>query len=95
MTTNHFWPLLILSQIEFVQNKERKEPYPPSQNVSWTVHTTGLKPEHAISLIPGSGCIDGINGDHVCLAPAYNTTRAEIELIVDRVTRVVQDALGQ
>ncbi|KAJ5737937.1 hypothetical protein N7493_001092 [Penicillium malachiteum] len=80
--------------IEFVQDKRTKEPFPPSQGISWTVHTTGLKPEHAISLIPGNGGADGINGDHVCLAPAYNITRAEIDLIVDRVTAVVQDALG-
>lgn len=82
-------------QIEFVKNKDTKEPYPPSQGVSWTLHTTGLKPEYAVSLIPGSGCVDGINGDHVCVAPAYNTTKAEIELIVDRLSRVVYDALAQ
>ncbi|KAJ5540799.1 hypothetical protein N7494_005875 [Penicillium frequentans] len=81
--------------IEFVKDKQTKEPYPPSQGVAWAVHASGLKPEHAISFIPGNGGIDGINGDHVCLAPAYNTTRAEIELIVDRVTRVIQDVLGQ
>lgn len=82
-------------QIEFVKNKETKEPYAPSEGISWKVHTTGLMPEHAISLIPGNGGVDGVNGDHVCLAPAYNTTRAEIELIVDRVTKVVEEALGQ
>ncbi|KAJ5168940.1 uncharacterized protein N7482_004534 [Penicillium canariense] len=83
-----FWAL------EFVQNKETKEPYPPSEAIAWTVHKTGLKPEYSISLMPGNGGIDGISGDHICLAPPYNSTRAEIEMIVDRASRVIQEVLG-
>ncbi|KAJ5155201.1 hypothetical protein N7492_008004 [Penicillium capsulatum] len=83
-----FWAL------EFVQNKESKEPYPPSKGVAWAIHTTGLKPEYSISLMPGNGGIDGINGDHICLAPPYNTTRAEVEMIVDRAVLVIQEVLG-
>jgi adenosylmethionine-8-amino-7-oxononanoate aminotransferase len=81
--------------MEFVQDKKTKESYPPSKALSWTLHTTGLKPEHAISLMPGSGGADGINGDHIILAPAYNTTRAEIDLMVDRTVRVIQEVLGE
>lgn len=46
-------------------------------------------------MIPGNGGADGIKGDHVCLAPTYNTTRAEIDLIVERVTGVINEVLGQ
>lgn len=80
--------------MEFVQNKESKEPYPPSKKIAWTLHTTGLKPEYAISLMPGNGGADGVNGDHICLAPPYNTTKAEIDIIVDRATKVIQEVLG-
>lgn len=85
---------LTRDQLEFVQDKNTKEPFPPSKALAWTIHTTGLKSEHAISLLPGSGGADGINGDHVCLAPPYNTTRSEIEMIVDRTARVIQEVLG-
>lgn len=44
--------------------------------------------------MPGSGGVDGINGDHICLAPPYNTTRSEIEMIVDRACRVIKEVLG-
>ncbi|KAJ5317151.1 hypothetical protein N7508_001659 [Penicillium antarcticum] len=84
-----FWAM------EFVQDKATKEPYPPSKTLSWTLHTTGLKPEYSISLMPGSGGIDGVNGDHIILAPPYNTTRAEIDLIVDLTVRVIKDVLGE
>ncbi|KAJ5549879.1 hypothetical protein N7535_002178 [Penicillium sp. DV-2018c] len=80
--------------IEFVQDKETKEPYPPSKTLAWTLHVTGLKPEHSISLMPGNGGIDGVNGDHIVLAPPYNTTRAEIDLIVDRTVSVIKEVLG-
>lgn len=80
--------------MEFVQDKETKEPYPPSGALSRTLHATGLKPAHAISLMPGNGGIDGANGDHIILAPPYNTTREEIDLIVDRTVRVIREVLG-
>jgi adenosylmethionine-8-amino-7-oxononanoate aminotransferase len=44
--------------------------------------------------MPGNGGADGVNGDHICLAPPYNTTKAEIELIVDRASKVIQEVLG-
>ncbi|CAG7926708.1 unnamed protein product [Penicillium olsonii] len=84
-----FWAM------ELVQDRETKQSYPPSKAVSWTMHTTGLKPEHAISLMPGSGGADGVNGDHIILAPPYNTTQEEIRLMVDRTVRVIQEVLGE
>lgn len=86
--------MLTKLQLEFVQDKDTKEPYPPSKALAWTIHTTGLKPEYAISLMPGNGGADGINGDHICFAPPYNTTRSEIEMIVDRASRVIKEVLG-
>ncbi|KAJ5090249.1 hypothetical protein N7532_008933 [Penicillium argentinense] len=83
-----FWAM------EFVRNRETKESYPPSQKIAWTLHTTGLKPQHAISLMPGNGGADGVNGDHICLAPPYNTTKEEIEMIVERTVNVIQEVLG-
>lgn len=85
---------LTFDQMEFVQDKNTKEPYPPSKALSWTLHTTGLKPEHSISLMPGSGGADGVRGDHIILAPPYNTTREEIDLMVDRTVGVIQEVLG-
>ncbi|CAG7944141.1 unnamed protein product [Penicillium olsonii] len=84
-----FWAM------ELVQDRETKQSYRPSEAISWTMHTTGLKPEHAISLMPGSGGADGVNGDHIILAPPYNTTQEEIRLMVDRTVRVIQEVLGE
>ncbi|PLB53383.1 PLP-dependent transferase [Aspergillus steynii IBT 23096] len=80
--------------IEFVEDKSTKKPFAPSKAVAWKVHEAGLKPEHCISLMPGNGGADGRNGDHIVLAPAYNTTKEEVELIVEKTALAVKDVLG-
>jgi adenosylmethionine-8-amino-7-oxononanoate aminotransferase len=51
----------------------------------------GLAPPYEIHVYPGSGTVDGQKGDHIIIAPSYNTTDAEINMIVDRVGRLVED----
>ncbi|KAF2143408.1 uncharacterized protein K452DRAFT_347250 [Aplosporella prunicola CBS 121167] len=82
-----FWGL----QIEFVRNKAAKQPFDPTDGVAMKIHEKGMEPEYGISIYPGSGSADGISGDHVLLAPAYNVTKADIELIVHLTERVVKD----
>lgn len=47
-----------------------------------------------ISIYPGTGTADGVLGDHVLLAPAYNVTATEVELIVDLTVRVIEDVFS-
>ncbi|KAL4795805.1 pyridoxal phosphate-dependent transferase [Aspergillus venezuelensis] len=83
-----FWAL------EFVKNKEIKESFPVSEGIAQKVHLTGLKKEHGISVIPGVGVADGENGDIIQIAPAYNVSKEEIELIVEKVVGVVTAVFG-
>jgi adenosylmethionine-8-amino-7-oxononanoate aminotransferase len=39
------------------------------------------------------GTIDGKRGDHVCLAPPYIVTDAEIDEIVERMGRTIDAAI--
>ena len=84
-----------------------KQPFDPKLGVAIGIHEKGKKPNHlalirhikclglempyAISVYPGSGTADGINGDHILLAPAYNVTAELIEDIVSRTARLVED----
>ena len=54
----------------------------------------GLQLEHGISLIPSSGNADGVNGDIIIISPAYNISRADVELIVEKVEKVVNEVFG-
>jgi adenosylmethionine-8-amino-7-oxononanoate aminotransferase len=40
------------------------------------------------------GTIDGLQGDHVILAPPYTVTAEEIEMIVERFGDAVEAALA-
>jgi adenosylmethionine-8-amino-7-oxononanoate aminotransferase len=42
----------------------------------------------------GGANLDGVKGDHVVLAPAYNVTHEEVEEIVRRFERAVGRAVG-
>ena len=83
--------MLIRPQVEFVADKATKAPFSPSVGVANAVHTEGLMVQ-GISLYPGQGTMDGVNGDHVLLSPAYNSTRAEIEEIALKTKLAVEEA---
>ena len=53
-----------------------------------------LKKEYGISVIPGGGVANGSDGDLIVLAPAYNVTAKEIDLIVDRTAKALESVLG-
>lgn len=42
-------------------------------------------------MYPGTGSADGRRGDHILLAPAFNVTDEELDLLVDRVATLVED----
>ncbi|OOO07684.1 aminotransferase class-III [Aspergillus oryzae] len=79
--------------IEFVKNKETKEPFLAEQKIAPVIHKTGLS-EYSTSFIPGTGVADGKNGDIIQIAPPYNATKADIDLIVERTALVVKRVLG-
>ncbi|KAL4939997.1 hypothetical protein BDV06DRAFT_197609 [Aspergillus oleicola] len=84
-----FWAL------EFVKDKATKEPFPMSEGIAQKIHLTGLQKEHGISVIPGVGVADGKNGDIVQIAPTYNVSREDIEIIVEKVAGVITVVFGE
>ena len=77
--------------IELVQDKASKQPFPAAKHVAMEIAELGITQPYCVSVYPGSGTVDGTAGDHIMLSPPYNTTRDEIETIVDRVTRLITD----
>ena len=55
---------------------------------------TGLGPDHGVSLIPATGNIDGVQGDMLIVSPPFTITKEEIEMLVDKVEKVVTSVLG-
>jgi adenosylmethionine-8-amino-7-oxononanoate aminotransferase len=63
--------------------------------LAFKIQNKGLEAKHGISLYGGQGTADGIAGDHILLAPPYNTTREEIVRIAELVQAVLEDVFGE
>ncbi|KAJ6442312.1 Aminotransferase [Purpureocillium lavendulum] len=80
--------------IEFVADKATKDPFPPSAGIANAIHQKAFH-EQNISLYPGTGTQNGVDGDHVLLSPAYNSTRDEIEEIALRTKQAVEQVFRE
>ncbi|KAF2442458.1 PLP-dependent transferase [Karstenula rhodostoma CBS 690.94] len=78
---------------ELVKDRNTKEPFPVKQKVAPTIHAAGLQ-KFEIVLLPGGGVVDGVNGDLVVLAPAYDINREEVDLVVQRTATAIDCVLG-
>lgn len=81
--------------VEFVRDKETKEPFDPKLQIARRVHETALEPPHNMSLYFGQGCAGQGKGDHIMIMPAYNVTQDVVETIVDKFAAVLADFFSQ
>jgi adenosylmethionine-8-amino-7-oxononanoate aminotransferase len=77
--------------VEFVQDTLTREPFPAERNVGYSVHELAMQEPYNLCVYPGKGTADGISGDHVLIAPPYNVTPREIDMIVERLAAVLSD----
>lgn len=76
--------------LEFVKDKKTKVPFAPALNIAQTVSDTAMEEPFNMTMYPGQGTVDGVNGDHVLLAPTYIVTREDVELVARVVGKVVR-----
>jgi adenosylmethionine-8-amino-7-oxononanoate aminotransferase len=77
----------LLMGIEFVRDKSSREPFPPSQNIAERIRQAAV--EENVLTYPTQGCVDGLRGDHILLAPPFILNAKESALIA----RAIQSAL--
>ena len=71
--------------VEFVRNKKTKRPFPPSDGVAGGICEMGLKEPYCIQVYPGTGTFDGVSGDHIIIAPAYNVATSDVEWMANKI----------
>jgi len=69
----------LLLGIEFVKDKSTREPFLREQNIAEKIRQTALA--ESVLVYPSQGCVDGVRGDHVLLAPPFVLTSSESEII--------------
>ncbi|HUI73473.1 MAG TPA: aspartate aminotransferase family protein [Candidatus Acidoferrum sp.] len=69
----------LLLGIEFVKNKSTREPFPRDENIAERIRQAML--DQDVLVYPTQGCVDGLRGDHILLAPPFIINSSECALI--------------
>ncbi len=80
-----FWSL------ELVADRATKRPFPARLGLAPQLRAAAMA--NGLICYPSSGTADGIDGDHVLLAPPFTTTAAQIDEIVDRLAPALDTVL--
>lgn len=71
--------------LELVKNVDTKEPFPAEVRVSQLVAQEAMK--NGLLVYPGSGFIDGVNGDYIMIAPPFTVTDDELSELFELLER--------
>ena len=69
----------LLFGIEFVKDKSTGEPFPREQNIAEKIRQACL--EENVLTYPTQGCVDGLRGDHILLAPPFTISPDQCALV--------------
>ena len=79
--------------IELVNNKKTKEPFDPSLKLHAKIKKKAM--ENRLMIYPMGGTIDGVNGDHILLAPPFIITEEHVTLITERLSNSIRSAIQE
>ena len=80
----------LLWGVEFVEDKATKQPFAPEENFSGRVAQAALR--RGLLLYPMQGCVDGLCGDHLLIAPPAVITRDQIAWAIEQLTVAIGEA---
>jgi adenosylmethionine-8-amino-7-oxononanoate aminotransferase len=78
--------------VEIVADRSTKAPFDPSLKMHARIKRAALG--RGLACYPAGGTADGVNGDHVLLAPPYIAEPRHIEMIVERLGEAVDAAIA-
>lgn len=82
----------LLLGIEFVADKKTKLPFAPENNFAARVGQAALK--RGLLVYPMQGCVDGVAGDHLLLAPPAVITEDQIVWAVDELGAAIKEVMA-
>src|SRR5262249_34942257 len=80
----------LLWGVEFVADKKTKQPFSPARNFAGFVGRAALK--RGLLVYPMQGCVDGVSGDHLLIAPPAVLTPGEVAWAVEQLKEAIQKA---
>lgn len=81
-----FWAL------ELVEDRAAKRPFEAPRKIAARLKLQAL--ENGLMCYPMAGTLDGVSGDHVVLAPPYIVTETQLDEIVDKLARSIEQLIA-
>jgi len=81
-----FWAL------ELVEDRARKQSFDPRRRINARLKLGAL--ENGLMCYPMGGSLDGVAGDHVVLAPPYIISEVQLDEIVDKLARSIDEVIA-
>jgi len=78
----------LLLGLEFVKNKAARQPFPKEDIIADRIRQAAL--DENVLTYPTQGCVDGVNGDHILLAPPFTISSSECRLIASALRSALQ-----
>jgi adenosylmethionine-8-amino-7-oxononanoate aminotransferase len=82
----------LLWAIEFVKDKRTREPFAREENIAERIRQAALL-ENVLTY-PTQGCVDGMRGDHLLLAPPFTISAEESAIIASALEVAIAKVLG-
>ena len=79
----------LLLAIEIVRDTKTREPFPADAHMASRIQEDAL--EAGVMTYPMQGCVDGVRGDHVLIAPPFTITSAMIQMLAAALDRALAD----
>lgn len=79
----------LLRGVEFVSDKKTKKPFAPELNFAGGVTSAALK--RGLLVYPIQGCVDGISGDHLLIAPPAVITAEQIDWAIGQLKDSIEE----
>jgi len=80
----------LLWGVEFVADKTTKRPFTPELNFAGRVAQAAVN--RGLLVYPMQGCVDGVLGDHVLIAPPAVITAEQIDWAVKQLREAIEEA---
>ena len=81
----------LLWGVEFVADKTAKRPFAPELNFAGRVAQAAVN--RGLLVYPMQGCVDGVSGDHVLIAPPAVITGEQIDWAVKQLRESIEEAI--
>ncbi|MGB1696273.1 MAG: aminotransferase class III-fold pyridoxal phosphate-dependent enzyme, partial [Paracoccaceae bacterium] len=79
--------------IELVEDRVTKAPFDPELKLATKIKKSAQN--NGLLCYPMSGTIDGKHGDHILLAPPFIISETEMDLLIDKLSKSLDEVLGE